>query len=70
MEDGLKEAITRCGMLQHAAEKAEQDLYKQKLNHKLEVTELQKHGSRQLLTHQPDVEVRYAAVCKSYSGDE
>lgn len=42
LEEGLKEAITRCAVLQEAAEKSEQDLYKLKLKHQLEIREIQR----------------------------
>ena len=42
LEDGLKEAISRCSALQAAAEKSEQDIYKLKLKHQLELKELQR----------------------------
>ncbi|XP_067945325.1 coiled-coil domain-containing protein 158-like [Watersipora subatra] len=46
LEDGLKGAITRCSALQAAAEKSEQDIYKLKLKHQLELKELQRTGEQ------------------------
>ena len=47
LEDGLKEAISRCSTLQASAEKSEQDMYKLKLKHQLEIKELQQRIQKQ-----------------------
>lgn len=49
LEDGLKETISRCSALQASAEHSEQNLYKLKLKHQLELKEMQRNTGEQVI---------------------